>query len=222
MIATFAPVTTLVRRLRAVLWLGLALATGPLYAQATIAVTSDSLEFPAIAIGDTTIDSLYVINTNTVENLTVDTLSLIHGTVFTIDTTYSIIIPEDSLKVHITYTPSAFGSDVDSLLIISNAANAETLYVYLSGSSPLPTIAASRDSVIFPAIAVDTSKVDSLFIRNTDTLNVLTVDTLSLVHGTVFALDTTGGEIPAGDSLKVRVTYSPSAFGTDVDSLLII
>jgi hypothetical protein len=77
----------------------------------------------------------------------------------------------------------------------------------------------TKESITFPPTPAPGSSVDSLMARNQGTSS-LTLSSLTTTNPR-FSVSPTSGVIPAGDSLKIRITYSPTVGGTDTGRVII-
>jgi hypothetical protein len=77
----------------------------------------------------------------------------------------------------------------------------------------------TKESITFPPTPAPGSSVDSLMARNQGTSS-LTLSSLTTTNPR-FSVSPASGVIPAGDSLKIRITYSPTVGGTDTGRVII-
>jgi photosystem II stability/assembly factor-like uncharacterized protein len=78
----------------------------------------------------------------------------------------------------------------------------------------------SRDSIAFPQIPVNASRMDSFTVRNGGVLT-LNVSSLSSTNAR-FPVTPTSVNVPPLDSVRIRVTYNPNAEGTDTGRIVIL
>ncbi|GAH82961.1 unnamed protein product, partial [marine sediment metagenome] len=92
--------------------------------------------------------------------------------------------------------------------------------VYLSGTSPPPSIATDQNILDFGSVKIGQGITDTLAIVNTSTNNDLSVSGITSSNA-VFVASPTTGTVSPGDTLKVAVTFTPTAIVAYTDSLTI-
>ncbi|UCH15681.1 MAG: S8 family serine peptidase, partial [Bacteroidales bacterium] len=130
-----------------------------------ISVSEDTLQFPETYINDTSMMIMYVGNTGT-DSLIVTSVSSDNSS-FNATTDSFFILPDDSLKLDIEFTPISLGSFSGNLSIESNDTATGTVVVVMNGESVLaPVISVTPDSVPVQLMSGDTL-VEYLTIDNT-------------------------------------------------------
>ena len=119
----------------------------------TLLASANTLDYGPIEIGVPT-DSTLTLYNNTGAQITLYSIAASHAA-FTTDWQLedSVIAARDSLQLIVTFNPDETRTYYDSLTIVSNAQNAETLFVWLTGEGgviPLP--------IADLAIAIDAEK----------------------------------------------------------------
>ncbi|MEM1057290.1 MAG: choice-of-anchor D domain-containing protein [Bacteroidota bacterium] len=192
-----------------------------------ITVEPDSLGLGDVVVGMTEADTVVVRNDGTAD-LTVSSITLTSGTVFTIQSGGSggVIAPGDSVNVVIEFAPVGVGLQADTLSIASDDANDPNLQVGVTGTGlpvPAPEILVAPDSLGLGEVPVGTMVQDTVIVRNDGTAD-LTLTSLSLATGTVFTIASggSGGAVAPGDSVVVVVQFAPLVAGTQADTLTIV
>jgi len=127
------------------------------------------------------------------------------------------INPGGSATMTLRFTPSAAGAAAGSLVITSNASNAPTHTVSLSGAgvSAAPAISLSANTLDFGPVDLGSSAVRSVTVSNTGNapLNV-TGQTLGGTNAPDFVINHSSGTpiAPAGSDY-IEIRFSPSAAG---------
>ena len=82
-----------------------------------------------------------------------------------VDPSSGTIAGNSSLTVHVTFSPAGFGTVMDTVQIISNAAGSP-LRIPLHGTVPVPGMSLSRTSITFPLVGQGDNIIRSLYVRN--------------------------------------------------------
>jgi hypothetical protein len=116
----------------------------------------------------------------------------------------------NSVKLTVLFAPTAAGSVIGSLDILSSAANS-SVSIHLSGTGVQPQIAVVPGSISFLNVSVGVTNTQSLTIKNTGTAN-LTVSQASLA-GSSFAMSgmATPMSIAPGGSSTITLRFTPSS-----------
>ncbi|MCX6136958.1 MAG: M6 family metalloprotease domain-containing protein [Ignavibacteriales bacterium] len=178
-----------------------------------IAVGKTRLDFPATVRGDSSALSLVVKNTS-VSNLTISGIATGSGLFCFREITPLVVKGVDSITMAVIFTPTAFGSIVDTLNINSDGGIAK---IVMSGTSPYPALVAAKTVLFFGDIAKGGTKLDSLTIRNSS-INALSVDSI-WTSTSIFKAAKFAGVLKGGDSLRTVVAFSPDRMGTFADTL---
>lgn len=78
----------------------------------------------------------------------------------------------------------------------------------------------SRTNITYPATQVNTSRADSLYARNggAQTLAISSITS----NSARYVVTPANANVPPGDSVKIRITYTPIAVGTDTGRVIIL
>ena len=146
-----------------------------------VSLFPDSLNFEGIGVKDSTLDTLFIRNKGNIK-LKVDTVGVSSG-----DSSFSVselVFPAivdvtDSLSVIVYFSPQAAGSFLDSLFVISDDPDSDTLWVLVSGVGLIiSSISLSQETIDFGNVPLGRADERSLGIRNVGD-NVLSLD---IVH----------------------------------------
>ncbi len=198
--------------------------------QPDISVSPTSLDFSSVFVNTASpSQSITISNTGTV-NLTIGNLS-INNAKFTITSgniSGQIIIPGNSAIINLIFTPTAAGAQAGILTIPSNDPDESTVYVSLTGTGatapePKPDINVNPTSLDFGSVLVNTSSSSqSVIVSNTGTAN-LTIGNLSIDNAnfTISSGNISGQTIIPGDSVVIRVIFTPIAAGLQAGTMTI-
>ncbi|MBS4028051.1 MAG: choice-of-anchor D domain-containing protein [Ignavibacteriales bacterium] len=195
--------------MRYIFFVCLTLLSSLLYAQGPeFSVTPISLSFAAVQIDSSEVDSVVVTNTGD------DSL---HITAVTSDNIQFLVSPGDtvldaleSATYYITYQPTTMGAVAANIIFTSDApSSTDSLPVDGVGVAPLFTFSSS--SISFGNVLVNSTKEDSVVVRNTGTSS-LAITTVSSDNSD-FEITPTNADIEIADSVVFYVTYQPSVSG---------
>lgn len=137
-------------------------------------------------------------------------------TIFRPDMTVPVTINgNDTLKTKIVFKPTAFGSFIDTLSIMSNSGTGK---VILSGSSPYPTVSAYKTAINYGSIAKNTTKKDTVKLVN-NSINTLMVDSI-YTKTNAFIANRVNGTV-GSDTLKFIVSFTPTTLSSYADTLYV-
>jgi hypothetical protein len=137
-----------------------------------------------------------------------------------IDPSSGTIAGNGSLIVHVTFSPAGFGTVMDTVQIISNAAGSP-LRIPLRGTVPLPGMSLSRTSITFPLVGQGDNIIRYLYVRNAGG-SPITIQSIT-GHTQHFASATaTPATVPAQDSALIGIRFAPKASGDMRDTLTIM
>jgi len=100
--------------------------------QATIYVSTNSVNFGSVTIGDSVAQNIQIFNYGN-QSLNISNIAVNHPDFSVSETTFDIPVGE-SHSIQITFSPNSSGSFSSSLHINSNAGNNSSYYISLSGS----------------------------------------------------------------------------------------
>ncbi|MCK5521486.1 MAG: VCBS repeat-containing protein, partial [Candidatus Marinimicrobia bacterium] len=170
---------------------------------ADISLSNNEIKFASLAINETVIDTIIIRNLSGVEDLDMSEISLIGGSPFSIDHSLGSLVAGDSLKVAITFNPTAIGIYSDSLKIVSNDPNRGTVYVALEGTA--------------------SKYVEGLISTNTTWTKANSpyyVSSSVLVNEDVTLTIEPGVTIQVADDMYVKIKGNLIAEGTENDSII--
>ena len=201
--------------------------TGLLEAATQISIQPTGLAFGEVEVGSTQRQLVTVTNVGDSE-LTVSDLVLTGGD-FTIGQTPVlpiVIAPSDAVLIEVVYQPSAPGFVTATLDIQSDAANAPTATVSLSGTgqeAAVAQIAVEPASFVFGEVEIGSRQSQIVTINNVGTVN-LTVSDVS-VTGADFVLGAIPPNLPVvilpNASAQVEIVFQPTVEGLSSGSLSI-
>jgi hypothetical protein len=119
----------------------------------------------------------------------------------------------DTLKTKIVFKPTAFGSFIDTLSIMSNSGTGK---VILSGSSPYPTVSANKATINYGSVAKNTTKKDTVKLVN-NSINTLMVDSIYTKTSAFIAVHVNG--TVGTDTLKIVISFTPTTLTSYSDTL---
>ncbi|HCA80085.1 MAG TPA: hypothetical protein DEP53_10165 [Bacteroidetes bacterium] len=194
------------------------LASMPAFAQ--VSTSKTSISYGSVVATTTKTDSFYVKSTVPLQLNSVTT-STSHFVV--LDNPGGIIF--DSVKVRISFAPTAVGTLVDTV-VLSHSGSTVPVKVALSGTGLSPIVLGSpRTGATLTTLAmVDTfathPRLDSLTIRNTSKSS-MTVTGLSFTSAKFTVLTATPFTVGAADSQRVRIQYMGTGVMRDLDTLAV-
>lgn len=137
---------------------------------AQISVSPAYLNFSELIVGETEIQALSIMNIGT-DSLWVDSISILNGNMTGMSLASALsfpirIAPLDEEIIQISFSPISDGTQLDSLLIFSDASNANSLLVLVSGIGLTPpdiALSASSWSDTLPSGSV---LADTFYVHN--------------------------------------------------------
>lgn len=123
------------------------------------------------------------------------------------------------VPIIVRYVPSTPGSAAGSLLVATDIPGTPSFTIEIDGSSDRAAVTPSTDSLYLGTFCLDTPVDAILAIRNTGTL----IDTIALrlASGNPFSLTVAREIIDPADSLTTLVSFTPTAVGRFVDTILV-
>ncbi len=196
-------------------------------AQPQLRVWPESLEFGALAVGESLADVITLDNLGEAD-LLLSSLALELGTgAFTLeepswDPTLS---PGDSHQLEISFSPAEAATYLDNLVIISDAPAKPSFEVALSGEGLAASLLAEPANLVFGTVAIGCSEEESLQLSNVGNLD-LQLEEVELSSGDEgFSLAATGTmpmQLEPGASLQLQVAFSPLSESSVLDHLRIV
>ena len=130
----------------------------------------------------------------------------------------AVLAPNQECTLTITFTPTATGPRTGTLTVTDNAANSpQTLN--LSGTGTQPALTASRTTVAFGSILVNTVKTETVDLTNTGSAT-LTITSIS-TPGAPFSRSNCGATLAPNAKCTLTLSFSPTAIGTFNDSVVV-
>ena len=128
----------------------------------------------------------------------------------------------DSLTLTVSFTPDAFQTYTDTLIVLNNS-NTRRIALPLTGNSPAPVLTLSAQSLSFGSMKLGTSTRKDIVLRNSS-FNTITVDSITVGAKSMYALSSVPGSaspitMKTNDSITVTVAFAPTAFGTFTDTV---
>jgi HYDIN/CFA65/VesB family protein/type IX secretion system substrate protein len=167
-----------------------------------------SINFGNVVVGEFKLDSAYVKNF-AAGILHVDSINS-DNPLFGVVPTSATINAGDSAWIKITFTPIAAGAASGNVVFYHDAAGSpDTLLV--SGAGITPVFQVAPTSINYGSVAVGNSKADSVFVKNLGTATLHLDSTNS--DNVLFTVTPTTGTVNPGDSVRIRITFSPISAG---------
>ncbi|MCG3149849.1 MAG: hypothetical protein PCFJNLEI_03314 [Verrucomicrobiae bacterium] len=142
-------------------------------AQCFLQVSTNSLDFGALPVGELTTLNVLVTNTNTV-NCIINTITKSGSGDFALDpivpTTRFVLQPAESVEVAVSYIPSNQGNDSGTVAINGSQFGSPT-EIQLTGVGLLANLALSPNTLAFGAIQLDTTNTLTVTVNNTGNTN---------------------------------------------------
>ena len=192
---------------------------------ADIAVSPTSVEFGNVAFGDSTDQTVKIINFGTAD-LTILSTSITGDTTgqfSVVSLSNSVIAPNDTQTVLLRYRATRAGVFAANLNISSNDPDASSLDVLLTARTVVADISVSPASFDFRDVPVETAVSNTFTVANDSAgMDVLTVTSTELLGTDAgdFAILSGGApfSLSPGDSLEIVVQFTP----TTVDSKAVV
>ncbi len=193
------------------------------YLPPTLATLAPSVNFGSVQIGDSLTQTLKIFSAAGDVSVTSSSLQL--------GGDYSMIVagglprtltatPGDTLFVDVKFKPTSFGTHVDTVNANNNSA-VDPFRIDLTGTGGVGTLASNFSNINYGNVFVGDSSQQVVKIYTTAGSVQWTGS--SLQFGGAFRLDSTVGLtiLNTGDTLRAYVTYKPSAFISQSDTLLL-
>jgi len=181
-----------------------------------LASSSSSIAFGSVAKNTTKKDTVRVVN-GSINILFVDSIYT-KTSAFTMDRA-SGTVGTDTLRIVVSFAPTAAGSYADTLYLRNNSAN-PLVKIHLSGSSPAPVLNASTTSLNFGEQVKGDSATMTAYLRNTS-ISAMTISGIT-TNTSVFTATSNSTTVASGDSTVLAVKFKPTSFGTFTDTVTVI
>ena len=196
-----------------------------------ISVTPGFLNFGNVEVGKTLQRSFLIRNTS-------DTTKSLTGNVSEAHAPYAIqgggglftLLRGDSLRIYVNFTPTATGNVADSIIVTSNADDAnKTKKIYIFGAGTgvdtFPRITVQPRQIGFGSVAFGKDSTRTVTIRNTSTSKKTLNGSVGPFMGTSGQFTVVSGSgafsLDSGETHAVQLRYTPSATGLSIDSLFV-
>jgi MYXO-CTERM domain-containing protein len=194
-----------------------------------VALAPASVNFGNVDVGSTGSQQVQLQNTGTatltvssVARCTTPATSTELG--FAAPATPFTVAPGASVALTATYAPTAAGADTGCLAVRSDASNAPTTNLAVTGTGVVPAapqIAVSPTSLSFGNVTVGATSAKSFTVSNTGTAPL--TGTVALASGTSaeYTVSPASFNVAAGASQTVTVTYAPADTTSDAGSIVV-
>jgi len=199
-----------------------------LFAQPELDVTPPDLKFDSVAVGDNSILSFQITNTDTAVDVIITNFAFEgdNPTQFSFPTTPDTITltpGETSSPIDVQFAPTSFGNKFARINIEYN--NGLTHEVILSGIGTAPDITASPNPLDFGPVILNSESVEAVYLKNVGN-SVLAISDLQIsgTNSSLFtfvAPPTLPDSIVAGDSSAVRIRFRPTSPGPKTADLVV-
>ncbi len=190
-----------------------------------IGISSSSLSFGSITVGETGTQQVTISNTGD-KALTIRKITCPTG--FSASWSSATIAPNGSKALSVTFSPTSAASFNGNLVIESDASNGTSKTIALSGTGlakPEPKLSVSPSVLDFGEQIKFTQESKTITISNsgTGTLNITSISKSS-DYGDLFSISgwTSGGSIAAGASKTITVSFQPLEDRTYEETLTIV
>jgi Abnormal spindle-like microcephaly-assoc'd, ASPM-SPD-2-Hydin len=126
----------------------------------------------------------------------------------------------DSLTLTVTFTPDAFQTYADTLIILNNSSS-KRIALPLTGNSPAPVLALSAQSLSFGSVKVGATARREIVLVDTS-FNVITIDSITISKHSAFTLN---AQLPvvlkANDTLRAAVLFTPDSAKHYADTVFV-
>ncbi len=113
------------------------------------------------------------------------------------------------------FTPNSFGASSEIITIYSNSPGSPNT-ITVKGNSPAPTIKSIESSIAFGTVPIGTTKRSTINVVN-NSVNTLILNSI-YTNTAAFAVTPVNGSAGA-DTLKVVVSFTPTAYANYIDTL---
>ncbi|MBL7959178.1 choice-of-anchor D domain-containing protein, partial [bacterium] len=190
------------------------------YLPATLATLTPAVNNGNVAVGDSVTQTVKVFAT--AGSVTVNSTSLDFGANFT--AVPQVVLPVtlnygDTLAVDVQFTPTAFSSLTDTL-VVNNNSGVPAFKVALNGTGVSGSIASNFNPANYGNVSVGNNATLTIKVySNAGAVRVSAANILSGANFTITNVLTFPDTLFAGDTLSVDVQFAPTAFGALTDTL---
>ena len=193
------------------------------YLPATLATLTPAVNNGNVAVGDSVTQTVKVFAT--AGSVTVNSTSLDFGANFT--AVPQVVLPVtlnygDTLAVDVQFTPRAFSSLTDTL-VVNNNSGVPAFKVALNGTGVSGSIASNFNPANYGNVAVGNNATQTIKVFSNG--GAVRVSAASILAGTNFTITnalTLPDTLFMGDTLSINVQFAPTAFGALTDTLSVI
>ena len=186
---------------------------------AQLASSKTAISFGAVAANTPKADSFYVKNRSnspfTISAVITNTTKYVVSAANMTPT----LAAGDSAWYTVTFTPDTLKSFPDTVKITHNAFGVNPIKVILSGTGDVQLVS-TKTPLAYGSVLVGSTQADSFYVKNKSNINY-NVSAISNLQTARFVLSATPGALNAGDSLKIKVTFTPDSVGNLSDTVSI-
>ncbi len=172
-------------------------------------LSTTTLALGAVQLGSSKTDTVTVTN---VGGGTLDITSVTSSnTLFTVTPSTASLAALASQNFAVSFTPLATGAQASTIVFTSNAG---ALYdtVTATGEGAEAGFSVEPKSIAFGLVYTDSSKSDTVLVKNASTSLSLVIDSVVSSNG-VFTVVPPSATVPASDSMEFAITFHPVAAG---------
>lgn len=175
-----------------------------------------AITFGSVAKNSTKMDTISIRNSSSIQ-LTIDSIYT-KTAVFAVNKV-SATVGADTLKIVVSFTPTAIASFTDTVYLRNNSST-PLVKVALSGNSPAPGLLVRASSFAFGSKVKGDSATSTCYLVNTS-ISAITIGTLATASS-VFKATATSMTVKGLDSTLMTVKFKPTAFGSFTDTVTIV
>lgn len=185
----------------------------------TFEIAPPSLNFGSVSVGSNAILQATVSNPDTVDLIISNITSSDGQFTFLPDEFPITIIPGGNQIFDVTFTPTAVGSNTDSLVFIHSASGSPTSYS-VQGTGVAPDFAITPPSLNFGSVPVGSNAILQATVNNTGT-DTLVISNITSSDGQfTFSPNAFPITIVPGGNQVFDITFTPTSVGSNLDSLV--
>ncbi|MCX6120874.1 MAG: choice-of-anchor D domain-containing protein [Ignavibacteriales bacterium] len=186
---------------------------------AGFSVSTQSLNFDSVYVGDFRDDSIAVTNTGTLP-LNID-IVISTNPKFSAVPTYGIAGVGSTMWIHIKFSPSAVGTQIGKIILHHNASNLQDTIIVngVGGLVPVPIFSITPRTLNFGSIAIGDSKKDSVLVANPGTAT-LQINTIASTNAR-FTFHPLTMTLAPSISAYLILTFSPQDTVNQIDTLVL-
>lgn len=186
--------------------------------QPVLGLSASSLDFGDVSLSAPKTMDLTFSNTSP-NTMVIDAIANMHPAFF-IDPSSASIPGQGTLVVHVTFSPSAFGTVRDTIQVISNAT-VSPLRIPMRGAVPVPTIGLSRTDITFPVTGQGNASHRGVYVRNLG-INPVTVQSVTARSPHFSCVTALPRSVAGADSALLTIMFTPLVAGDLADTLAIV